>query len=131
MIRLSSEWHRPLQTFRSHHEDRRNKVCHKIGIPMIAGGVILGVTVVGLPVAAPLLAAGWGFNLLGHYVGGEAPAFVHRARGVDPAGWRDQVAAGIWWLEEVGLVTVPEPGRLVLLLTGVGLLTPLARLRRR
>lgn len=97
---LNDEWKELLTQYKQDHQDPRNQFCHSIGIPMIAASIPLGVSIVGLPVAVPLFAVGWGFQFVGHFYEGKKPSFVDDKR---------QLLVGLmWWSQKVGLKLVKE-----------------------
>jgi uncharacterized membrane protein YGL010W len=99
-ITLNDEWKELLTQYKQDHQDPRNQFCHSIGIPMIAASIPLGVSIVGLPVAVPLFAVGWGFQFVGHFYEGKKPSFVDDKR---------QLLVGLmWWSQKVGLKLVKE-----------------------
>lgn len=95
MIRLNREWSDLLRQYKKQHQDPRNQACHRIGIPMITASIPIGATIIGLPLAAGLFTAGWGFQFLGHYFEGTDPAFFSDSR---------QLLVGVlWWLQKSGV----------------------------
>lgn len=99
-ITLNDEWKGLLEQYKQDHQDPRNQFCHSIGIPMIAASIPLGISIVGLPVAVPLFAVGWGFQFVGHFYEGKKPSFVDDKR---------QLLVGLmWWSQKVGLKVVKE-----------------------
>lgn len=105
MLRLSEAWRTRVEDFEVFHRNRWNRRCHLVGMPMIAAAIPLGASLVGLPLAVPLLVTGWALNFAGHWVEGSPPAMVARARRKDVAfDPRNQLAGPLWWLCEVGLV---------------------------
>ena len=53
---------------------------HKIGIPLIVGSLPVGMTIVGLPLAAAMFGVGWGFQFVGHAFEGKKPSFTRDLR---------------------------------------------------
>lgn len=95
MIRLNAEWSALLDAYKGDHQDPRNQLCHKFGIPMIAASIPIGATIIGLPVAAPLFTVGWTLQFAGHFFEGKKPSFVDDKR---------QLLVGLlWWLEKRGM----------------------------
>lgn len=103
MIHLDREWSRLMQRYAEDHQDRRNQICHTIGIPMIAASIPVGLSIVGLPVAAAMFTVGWTFQFVGHAFEGKKPSFVSDKR---------QLVVGLlWWTKKVGLdLVATEPG---------------------
>ena len=94
-ITLNEEWTDLLQQYKNDHQDPRNQFCHSVGIPMIAASIPVGATIVGLPLAVPMFAVGWGFQFAGHPFEGKKPSFVDDKR---------QLIVGLaWWSQKVGL----------------------------
>ena len=73
-IKLNQDWSHLMQQYKEDHQDPRNQFCHSIGIPLIAGSLPIGATIIGLPVAVPMFAVGWGFQFVGHYFEGKKPS---------------------------------------------------------
>ena len=97
-IKLNQEWTGLMEQYQQDHQDTRNQFCHKIGIPLIAGSLPLGATIIGLPLAVPMFTVGWGFQFVGHYFEGKKPSFVEDRR---------QLLVGVmWWTKKVGLKLV-------------------------
>jgi uncharacterized membrane protein YGL010W len=94
MIRLNAEWTELMKSYDADHQDPRNRVCHQIGIPLIAASLPIGATVVGLPLAAAMFGTGWTFQFVGHAFEGKKPSFV---------GDRRYLLVGLlWWLKKTG-----------------------------
>lgn len=99
-IRLNEEWTELMDQYRADHQDPRNQFCHGVGIPLIAASIPVGATLIGLPLAVPMFAAGWGFQFAGHLFEGKKPSFVDDKR---------QLLVGVaWWSQKVGLKLVEE-----------------------
>lgn len=97
-ITLNDEWTALLESYKQDHQDPRNQLCHSIGIPLIAGSIPVGATIIGLPLAVGMFGVGWGFQFVGHYFEGKKPSFVEDKR---------QLAVGLmWWSQKVGLDVV-------------------------
>src|SRR5262245_36350068 len=76
MLNLNPEWTALMRNYEADHSDPRNRVCHQVGIPLIAASVPVGATIVGLPAAAGLFTLGWTFQFVGHLYEGKKPSFV-------------------------------------------------------
>jgi len=100
-IRLNDTWSRLMDRYRDDHQHPLNEVCHTVGIPLIAGSIPVGATIVGLPLAAGMFTVGWGFQFAGHAIEGKEPSFVHDRRAL--------LCGLIWWLQRVG-VPMEETG---------------------
>jgi uncharacterized membrane protein YGL010W len=95
LLTLGEEWSHRLDLYRADHQHPVNEACHTVGVPLVASSVLLGMTLVGLPLAAPLFVAGWTFQLLGHAFEAKRPSFLSDPR---------QLATGLlWWTQKVGL----------------------------
>ncbi|MBV1922137.1 MAG: DUF962 domain-containing protein [Pseudomonadales bacterium] len=94
-ITLNEEWSELLEQYKDDHQDSRNQLCHRIGIPMIAASLPLGATIVGLPLAIPLFTVGWGFQFAGHLFEGKKPSFVDDKRQL--------LVGAAWWTQKIGL----------------------------
>ena len=95
MLRLNAEWTQLLEDYKREHADPRNQFCHSIGIPLIAGSFPVGLSGIGLPVAAGMFVTGWIFQFIGHYFEGNDPAFFGDSRNL--------LVGVIWFLEKKGL----------------------------
>jgi uncharacterized membrane protein YGL010W len=98
MIRLNKEWSRLLEQYKEEHQDPRNQMCHRIGIPMILASLPVGATIVGIPLAAGLFTVGWGFQFAGHFFEKNSPAFFHDRRNL--------LVGALWWLQKSGVKIV-------------------------
>ena len=58
------------------HSDHRNKICHKIGIPMIVVSIVALVVTTGAAWAWWLFGIGWGFQFVGHAFERTWPEFM-------------------------------------------------------
>ena len=86
------------------HQNPINQACHTVGIPLIAGSLPIGATVVGLPVAATMFTVGWTFQFVGHAFEGKKPSFVSDKRAL--------LVGLLWWFRKVGLdVTADAPAQ--------------------
>lgn len=93
-IQLNQEWTNLMTQYQQDHQDPRNQFCHKIGIPLIAGSLPVGATLIGLPLAVPMFAVGWGFQFVGHYFEGKKPSFVDDRRQL--------LVGALWWTKKMG-----------------------------
>ena len=79
------------------HQHPMNRTCHTIGIPMIAGSVLLFFAtpfVRGLwRVALALFVIGWGFQFVGHAYEQKPPEFLQD--------WRFLFVGLRWWVAKV------------------------------
>jgi len=95
MIRLNAEWTDLMKNYDADHQDPRNQACHKVGIPLIAASLPVGITVVGLPLAATMFSVGWTFQFVGHVFEGKKPSFVGDKRYL--------IVGLLWWLKKNGV----------------------------
>ena len=89
-----SDW---IAQYSSSHQNRANRLCHTIGIPLILLSLVL------IPItffvagswriAAALFVIGWIFQFVGHAFEGKAPEFFHD--------WRFLFVGARWWLAKV------------------------------
>lgn len=100
MLRLNDEWTRLLHKYQEDHQDPRNQKLHQIGIPLIAGSIPVGATLIGLPLAAAMFTVGWGFQFAGHAFEGKKPSFVDDKRSL--------VIGLLWCLEKYGIRVYEE-----------------------
>lgn len=99
-IQLNQEWSGLMEAYRADHQDSRNQLCHSIGIPLIAASLPVGMTLVGLPLAATMFTLGWGVQFVGHYFEGKKPSFVDDRR---------QLVVGfLWWTQKAGLKLIQD-----------------------
>jgi uncharacterized membrane protein YGL010W len=92
--RSNDEW---VREYSAGHQNRINRACHTIGIPMIAIAVVL------LPfewwvarswrIAASLFVVGWVFQFVGHAFEGKPPEFFKD--------WRFLFVGLRWWLAKM------------------------------
>ncbi len=100
LINLNPEWSQLMESYRLDHQNRVNQACHTVGIPLIAGAIPVGATLIGLPLAAAMFTVGWTFQFVGHAFEGKQPSFVEDKR---------QLVIGLlWWARKVGLNVVSE-----------------------
>jgi uncharacterized membrane protein YGL010W len=92
--RTSEEW---IAQYSTSHQNRLNRICHTVGIPLIALSIILGVVaifVAGLwKVALALFVVGWVFQFIGHAFEGKPPEFLHD--------WRFLLVGLRWWFAKM------------------------------
>jgi uncharacterized membrane protein YGL010W len=103
-IKLGPEWSHLMDVYAADHRNPVNQACHSVGIPLIAASIPVGMSIVGLPLAAAMFGVGWTFQFVGHAFEGKKPSFVSDKR---------QLLVGLlWWTKKVGLdvvETTPEP----------------------
>jgi uncharacterized membrane protein YGL010W len=84
-----------MRAYEEQHRDARNRRCHRIGIPLIAASIPVGMTGVGLPLATWMFVVGCSFQGIGHCFEKNRPAFVDDRRNV--------LVGLLWWLKESGI----------------------------
>jgi uncharacterized membrane protein YGL010W len=100
LFELDETWSGLMASYDADHQNPINRACHTVGIPLIAGSIPVGATIVGLPLAAGMFTVGWTFQFVGHYFEGKKPSFVDDRR---------QLVVGLlWWLRKVGVNVVAE-----------------------
>lgn len=99
-IKLNESWTELMDKYDGDHQHPINRACHSVGIPLIAGSIPVGATLIGLPLAAGMFTVGWTFQFVGHAFEGKKPSFVD-----DP---RATVVGLLWWMKKVGLDVVEE-----------------------
>jgi len=95
LMHLSPEWSELLTKYKGDHQNPINQKCHAVGIPLIAASIPVGMTVVGLPLAAGMFTVGWTFQFVGHAFEGKKPSFVEDKRAL--------VVGLLWWAEKIGV----------------------------
>ena len=90
-------WEEWIARYGRSHEHPLNRLCHTIGIPLIALSIPLFVVAVFVPglwrVALGCFVIGWIFQLVGHAVEGKPPEFVHD--------WRFLLVGLRWWVAKI------------------------------
>ncbi|HEX6433367.1 MAG TPA: DUF962 domain-containing protein [Gemmatimonadales bacterium] len=89
-----SEW---IARYSQSHQHPVNRLCHTLGIPLIALSIPLGAAALfvrGLwPVPLTMFTLGWAFQFLGHAVEGKPPEFFHD--------WRFLFVGLRWWVAKI------------------------------
>ena len=92
--RPMSEW---VAQYGQSHTHPLNRLCHTFGIPSIVISLLLFVAAIfveGLwPLPTALFVVGWTFQVVGHYIEGKPPEFLHD--------WRFLLVGLRWWLAKV------------------------------
>jgi uncharacterized membrane protein YGL010W len=92
--RSNEQW---IAQYSSSHQNKINRVCHTIGIPMIAVSLFVGIAAfffAGLwKVALGLFVAGWIFQFIGHAFEGKEPEFFHD--------WCFLLVGLRWWFAKI------------------------------
>jgi uncharacterized membrane protein YGL010W len=89
-----SEW---IARYARSHEHPVNRLCHTIGIPLIAISLLLLLAALVVPglwrPALALFLVGWGFQFVGHAFEGKPPEFFQD--------WRFLLVGLRWWLAKM------------------------------
>jgi uncharacterized membrane protein YGL010W len=89
-----SEW---IAQYSHSHQHPVNRLCHTLGIPLIALSIPLGIVAVfvpGLwPVPLVMFVIGWALQFLGHAVEGKPPEFFRD--------WRFLLVGLRWWVAKM------------------------------
>src|SRR5438128_149603 len=90
-------WSERIARYGASHQHPVNRVCHTIGIPLIALSVplfLVALFVRGFwPIPTSLFLVGWIFQFVGHVFEGKAPEFFHD--------WRFLFVGLRWWIAKV------------------------------
>jgi uncharacterized membrane protein YGL010W len=90
-------WDEWIAQYASSHQNPFNRLCHTLGIPLIALSVLLGfvaIFVAGLwRIALAGFVLGWVLQFAGHAVEGKPPEFLKD--------WRYLLVGGRWWLAKL------------------------------
>lgn len=90
-------WDEWIARYGRSHEHPVNRLCHTIGIPLIALSIPLFVAALFVPglwrVAPALFIVGWIFQFVGHAFEGKPPEFFHD--------WRFLLVGLRWWLAKI------------------------------
>lgn len=101
--RSIDEW---LRQYEQSHQHPINRLCHTVGIPMIAAAVLAVIPSVFFPalgwLAAALFVVGWALQFIGHAFEGKPPEFFKD--------WRFLFVGLRWWLWKMGLRRAPAGG---------------------
>lgn len=93
--RSPEEW---LSLYAQSHQHPFNRLCHTVGIPLIAVSIPLGAVVIACfpgwwPLPAGLFTVGWLLQFLGHAVEGKPPEFFRD--------WRFLFVGLRWWVHKI------------------------------
>lgn len=90
-------WPEWIAEYEASHQDPRNRLCHTVGIPLIAVSIVGFVVALAVPRVWPLAAAlfvmGWVFQFAGHAFEGKPPEFLRD--------WRSLFVGLRWWLAKI------------------------------
>jgi uncharacterized membrane protein YGL010W len=90
-------WDEWITEYAASHQHPANRLCHTIGIPMIAISIIVLVAALVVPalwkLAAALFVVGWIFQFVGHAYEGKPPEFLKD--------WRFLFVGLRWWFKKM------------------------------
>ena len=90
-------WDEWIRQYGESHQHPVNRVCHTVGIPLIAVSIplfILGFVASGLwLLALTMFVVGWVFQFVGHWVEGKPPEFFRD--------WRFLFVGLRWWFAKI------------------------------
>jgi uncharacterized membrane protein YGL010W len=90
-------WEEWIRSYGHSHQHPVNRICHTLGIPLIALSIPLFVVVFfkrGFwPIPTAMFVAGWIFQFVGHAFEGKPPEFFHD--------WRYLFVGLRWWLAKL------------------------------
>lgn len=91
-------WDDWIAQYSESHQNPFNRLCHTIGIPLIAGSIVLFIVfllvasqLLWLPIAMFII--GWLFQFIGHYAEGKPPEFFRD--------WRFLFVGLRWWVAKM------------------------------
>ena len=90
-------WEEWIGEYSESHQNPFNRLCHTLGIPLIALSLplfVLAILIRGFwPVPAVMFVVGWVFQFIGHYVEGKPPEFFKD--------WRFLLVGLRWWFAKL------------------------------
>jgi len=90
-------WEEWIKQYSQSHQNAANRICHTIGIPLIAASIplfIAAIFVEGLwRIPLVMFVVGWIFQFIGHWFEGKPPEFFHD--------WRFLFVGLRWWFAKV------------------------------
>jgi len=90
-------WDEWIAQYSLSHQHPVNRVCHMLGIPLIAVSLPLFAAAIAFPrmwpVPVALFVLGWIFQFVGHAVEGKPPEFFHD--------WRFLLVGLRWWIAKM------------------------------
>jgi uncharacterized membrane protein YGL010W len=98
MVMLGNKtWDQWISQYGGSHQHPVNRVCHTIGIPLIAMSLPLFVVALFVhgfwPVPVAMFVTGWVFQFVGHAFEGKPPEFFHD--------WRFLLVGLRWWVAKL------------------------------
>jgi uncharacterized membrane protein YGL010W len=93
----SRSWDQWIAEYGLSHQDRRNRLCHTFGIPLIVLSLLGFVATVAFPrvwpIATTLFVVGWALQLIGHAFERKPPEFLKD--------WRFLFVGLRWWVAKI------------------------------
>lgn len=90
-------WQEWVDQYQQSHENKINRLCHFVGIPMIILSILMFLIGFFAPdiwiTAISLFILGWGLQFLGHVFEGKPPEFLQD--------WRFLFVGARWWYQKV------------------------------
>ena len=90
-------WEAWISEYAESHQNPFNRLCHTLGIPLIALSIPLFAAAPFIrgfwPVPAAMFVIGWAFQFLGHFVEGKPPEFFRD--------WRFLLVGLRWWFAKL------------------------------
>ena len=90
-------WDEWIARYAQSHQHPVNRICHTLGIPLIALSLPLFAAAIAFPWMWPapvaLFVLGWVFQFVGHAVEGKPPEFFHD--------WRFLLVGLRWWIAKI------------------------------
>jgi uncharacterized membrane protein YGL010W len=90
-------WEEWIRQYGQSHQHPLNRLCHTLGIPLIALSLPLFIAALVVPglwrVALAMFVIGWVFQFLGHAIEGKPPEFFHD--------WRFLLVGLRWWVAKI------------------------------
>ena len=90
-------WDEWIAQYATSHQHPVNRLCHTVGIPLIALSIPLALVAIAVdgfwPVPLAMFVMGWIFQFVGHAFEGKPPEFLHD--------WRFLFVGLRWWVAKV------------------------------
>jgi uncharacterized membrane protein YGL010W len=94
---FGKSWSTWIEQYERSHQHPANRICHTIGIPLIAASLILFLAAIFFhnlwPVPAAMFLVGWIFQFAGHAFEGKPPEFFKD--------WRFLFVGLRWWFAKI------------------------------
>ena len=90
-------WEEWIAQYAESHQDPLNRICHSVGIPLIAASIPLFIAALIVralwPLPVAMFVLGWVFQFIGHWAEGKPPEFFKD--------WRFLLVGLRWWLAKI------------------------------